>query len=115
MTFPASLALPASIPPNLWVGGLLGGFFLCAKAVIEGLTARAVQRLMNEGQTNKLRSDELLFRMKLDHEERQEAARLANEEKEREHKTEDRKSKQRHEMALVLINVPARTTLMAVA
>ena len=53
--------------------------------------------------------------MKLDHEERQEAAKLANEEKEREHKTEERKSKQRHEMALVLINVPARTTLMAVA
>jgi hypothetical protein len=68
MTVSDFTAFMAAIPPNLWVGGLIAGFFLCLKAYIDGQTARDVQGLVNAGQADKLRSEERQLRMKLDEE-----------------------------------------------
>lgn len=104
MTFPALSDFLATIPPNLWVGALIGGIFLCLKAHIEGRTAKGVQRLVNEGQTDKLRSDEKQLAMKLEDAAKQRQHEAQEREKDREHEVK----KWKHEKGLNLINTPTR-------
>lgn len=92
MSLTALSTFLATIPPNLWVGALIGGFFLCLKAHIEGRAAKDVQRLMNVGQAGKLRSEEKQLAMKHGHEAR-----------EWEHKANERSEERKHEQIVALI------------
>jgi hypothetical protein len=108
MSVTALTGFLATIPPNLWVGALIAGAFLCLKALLDSQAVKKVQRLVNEAQAAKLVHEASEREKDRQHEVLKLAHEASEADKERKHNAREVDKDRKKAVTLALIQAGAR-------